>query len=183
MRDSITNLLDEVPFYYEQNWQLLESNWNTISGFLSIYVFLLSVTLFLAFSNWKFLNHEISHVKKNCTHKIPTRKKFGSIKYPLEKKFGRTKYPRGHDETRPTGPTIALDPRNLPNSPWIKSHLSTVWKVSVFGVILVHIFPHSDWIRTRITPNADTFYSVIIFIYETFFCTDSLYKYWNFLAK
>ena len=23
----------------------------------------------------------------------------------------------------------------------------TMWKVSVFGVILVHIFPHSDWIR------------------------------------
>ena len=105
MPDSITNLLDEVPFYYEQNWQLLESNWNRISGFRSIYVFLLSVTLFPAFSNWKFLNHEISHVKKNCTHKIPTRKKFGSIKYPREKKFGRTKYPRGHDETRPTGPT------------------------------------------------------------------------------
>ena len=31
------------------------------------------------------------------------------------------------------------------------------WKVSVFGFILVHIFPHSDWIRTRITPNMDTF--------------------------
>ena len=40
------------------------------------------------------------------------------------------------------------------------------WKVSVFGVILVRIFPHSDWtpriqtecgkIRTRITPNTDT---------------------------
>ena len=23
----------------------------------------------------------------------------------------------------------------------------TAWKVSVFGVILVRIFPHSDWIR------------------------------------
>ena len=50
----------------------------------------------------------------------------------------------------------------------------TAWKVSVFGVILVRIFPHSDWIgrdtsispylvrmrgiRTRITPNTDTFY-------------------------
>ena len=47
-------------------------------------------------------------------------------------------------------------------------------KVSVFGVILVRIFPHSDWIwrdtgwiqskcgkiRTRITPNKDTFYTV-----------------------
>ena len=35
--------------------------------------------------------------------------------------------------------------------------------MSVFGVILVSIFPHSDWIRTRITPNTDNFYSVIQF--------------------
>ena len=33
--------------------------------------------------------------------------------------------------------------------------------MSVFGVILVRIFPHSDWIRTRITPNTNTFYPVI----------------------
>ena len=36
----------------------------------------------------------------------------------------------------------------------------TVWKVSVFGVILVRIFPHSD----GITPNTDTFYAVSYFI-------------------
>ena len=52
----------------------------------------------------------------------------------------------------------------------------TAWKESVFRVILVCIFPHSDWmkrysaslciqpkygkIRTRITPNTDTFYAV-----------------------
>ena len=36
----------------------------------------------------------------------------------------------------------------------------TAWKVSVFGVILVRIFPHSDWIRNRITPNTDPFYAV-----------------------
>ena len=51
----------------------------------------------------------------------------------------------------------------------------TAWKVSVFGVFLVRIFPHSDWIRrdvslliyfecrkirTRKTPNADTFHAV-----------------------
>ena len=35
------------------------------------------------------------------------------------------------------------------------------WKVSISGVILVRIFQHSDWIRTRITPNTDTFYAVI----------------------
>ena len=40
---------------------------------------------------------------------------------------------------------------------------NALWKVSVFGVILVRIFPHSDWIRSdtemriRITPNTDTF--------------------------
>ena len=26
-------------------------------------------------------------------------------------------------------------------------HYDTAWKMSVFGVFLVHIFPHSDWIR------------------------------------
>ena len=49
----------------------------------------------------------------------------------------------------------------------------TAWKVSVFGVILVRIFSYSHWIgvslriqskcgkiRTRITPNTDTFYAV-----------------------
>ena len=45
----------------------------------------------------------------------------------------------------------------------------TAWKSSVFGVILVCIFPHSDLIRiqsecgkmwTRITPNTDSFYAM-----------------------
>ena len=34
----------------------------------------------------------------------------------------------------------------------------TTWKVSVFGVILVRIFQHTDWI----TPNKDTFCAVIL---------------------
>ena len=34
------------------------------------------------------------------------------------------------------------------------------WKVSVFRVILVRIFPNSDWIRIRTTPNTGTFYAV-----------------------
>ena len=51
----------------------------------------------------------------------------------------------------------------------------TAWKVSVFGVILVRIFPNMERyfaslriqskrgkIRTWITPNTDTFYSVIM---------------------
>ena len=59
------------------------------------------------------------------------------------------------------------------------AHFSnTAWKVSVFGVILVRVFPHSNWvslriqsksfriksecgkIRTRITPNTGNFYAV-----------------------
>ena len=47
---------------------------------------------------------------------------------------------------------------------WFKKvdHLlgDTARKVSVFGIILVHNFPHSDWIQTRITSNTDTFYVV-----------------------
>ena len=54
----------------------------------------------------------------------------------------------------------------------------TAWKVSVFGVIQVRSFPHSDWlrrdislhiqsecgkIRIRITPNTNTFYAVLPF--------------------
>ena len=34
--------------------------------------------------------------------------------------------------------------------------VSTVWKLSVFGVILVHIFPHLDWIQ-RDTPYLSVF--------------------------
>ena len=34
--------------------------------------------------------------------------------------------------------------------------------MSIFGVFLVRIFPHSDWIRTRKTPNMDTFHAVLV---------------------
>ena len=60
----------------------------------------------------------------------------------------------------------------------------TAWNVSVFGAILVGIFPYSDWIRrdteylriysecrkiwTRITRNTDTFYAVPIIIETRF---------------
>ena len=56
--------------------------------------------------------------------------------------------------------------------PWLRPWCFAAWKVSVFGVILVHIFQHLDWMwteciqsecgkmRTRITPNTDTFYAV-----------------------
>ena len=62
--------------------------------------------------------------------------------------------------------------RNIPKN-------YTAWKVSVFGVFLVHIFPHSDWIqrdtpclslqsqcrkiRIRKTLNTNTFYAVLFF--------------------
>ena len=47
----------------------------------------------------------------------------------------------------------------------------TVWKVSVFGVFLVRIFPHSDWIRRDTerygkTPNTDTFHAVSLSIFD-----------------
>ena len=54
---------------------------------------------------------------------------------------------------------------------WIDGN-STVWKASVFGVFLVRVFLHSDWIRkdtpylsirkirTRKNPNKDSFHVV-----------------------
>ena len=45
-------------------------------------------------------------------------------------------------------------------------------KMSIFGFILIRIFPHSNFlriqskcgkIRTRITPNTDTFYAMFVF--------------------
>ena len=56
--------------------------------------------------------------------------------------------------------------------------------MSVFGVILARIFPHSDWIwrdkseckkmTNRITPNTDTFYEVMVFLKSSrFVCRDN----------
>ena len=39
-----------------------------------------------------------------------------------------------------------------------KAH--TAWKMFVFGVFLVHIFPHWDWIRTIKNPKTETFHVV-----------------------
>ena len=66
----------------------------------------------------------------------------------------------------------------------------TAWKVALFGVFLVHIFPHSDWIRrdtewkvsecekirNRKNPNMDTFHAVFLlvvsqWVYECFYET------------
>ena len=53
----------------------------------------------------------------------------------------------------------------------------TAWKVPVFGVFLVHIFPHSDWIRIRKTPNTGTFHAVVDYWYlkKPFYT-----RHWNF---
>ena len=51
-------------------------------------------------------------------------------------------------------------------------------KMSVFGVILVRIFPHTDCIRTRITPNTYTFYAVglsIASVYRSLPCLKTCY--------
>ena len=37
---------------------------------------------------------------------------------------------------------------------------NTAWKVSVWEAILVRIFPHSGFIRTKKTPHTNTFYAV-----------------------
>ena len=41
----------------------------------------------------------------------------------------------------------------------------TAQKVSLFGVFLVSIFPHSYWMRTRQTVNTDTFHAVIVIMF------------------
>ena len=48
-------------------------------------------------------------------------------------------------------------PSNIIYKTWItKVQIYTAWKVSVFGVSLLRIFPHSDWIRylSVFSPNA-----------------------------
>ena len=83
---------------YFSNINKTDSIWKRIRGLKWTYVFLFSVTLAHAASNWKFLNDEISDEKKN-----------GPTKYALKKNFGPTEYSRGiildprrHDGTRPT---------------------------------------------------------------------------------
>ena len=57
----------------------------------------------------------------------------------------------------------------------------TTWKVPVFGVILVRIFPHLDWIRTRITPNTDTFYAVNVIGRTRIFNYSQFKKYYRYI--
>ena len=122
----MTNLLDDIRFYYKQNCQLLKSICNGIHG-------LNFATLFHAASNYKSLNYKISNEKKgikltkckwlkeNRAHETPTKNVFRPTKYPREKiwdsritreKFltheiptGYTKLSQKHDDT------MALHPR------------------------------------------------------------------------
>ena len=45
---------------------------------------------------------------------------------------------------------------------------STAWRVSVFGVILVRIQSKCGKIRTRVTPNMDSFYAVEVALARNF---------------
>ena len=76
----------------------------------------------------------------------------------------------------------------------VTTSLYSVWKVSIFGVILVRIFPHSDWIRrdteylriqsecgkmrSRITPNTDAFYTVFTQWFNDVMCTKNFYLFY-----
>ena len=50
--------------------------------------------------------------------------------------------------------------------------ICTTWEMCVFGVTLVRILSHSDWIRTRRTSNTDTFYAAM-------FWMKTLSGFWN----
>ena len=50
--------------------------------------------------------------------------------------------------------------RNVQGNRKLVEWQNTAWKVSIFGVILVPIVQHLDWIWTRITPNTHAFYAV-----------------------
>ena len=50
----MTNLLDDIRFYYKQNWQ----------RFVMEYTVWIFATLFHAANNYKSLNYKISHEKK-----------------------------------------------------------------------------------------------------------------------
>ena len=55
----------------------------------------------------------------------------------------------------------------------ILNHLKCIaWKLFVLGVFLVRIFPHSDWIRTRKTPNTDTFQAVKTISFQFVECVE-----------
>ena len=78
------------------------------------------------------------------------------------------------------------------NSIFSNNIFNVTWKVSVFGVFLVRIFPHSDWIRrdryfvslriwskcgkmrTIKIPNADTFPAVDLYLDPSWISTMNL---------
>ena len=46
---------------------------------------------------------------------------------------------------------------------------NTAWKISLFGVFLVRIFPQSNWNRTRKNPNTENFHAVLPVLWFFFF--------------
>ena len=63
---------------------------------------------------------------------------------------------------------------------------NVAWKVSVFVVFLVRIFPHSDWIRTRKTPmiyltvaNVFSIHHILFYITNMFIVDGFLQKYFQ----
>ena len=103
LRNSISNLIDEVIFWCKQNSQ---SIWNRIRSlrYFSMLLFLMRLTT---------ENTRITHEKKFGTHEIPRRKILGPTKYPGEKNLGPTKYP-GEKNLGPTKYPLEKmwDPRN-----------------------------------------------------------------------
>ena len=118
---------------YLFNINISDSSWNRFVIEYPVWdVFLFSETLSHVATNWKSLNHKISHTKKMdpwdnhnkkfCTHEIPTWKIYLSKKYSPEnvlksqnvrdKIFRTHEIPKKtwwHDSTRPTRPTMAHD--------------------------------------------------------------------------
>ena len=127
-----------------------------MTSFIFIFLTLLEYTLVL---NGKFRMYKINS-SKELRRKKQIRKRFGEVTTPRgivvcsQVLFIRRKHFRCQCQK-----------------------LFTSWKVSVFGVILVRIFPHSDWLFspntfrlsvqselgkmwTRMTPNTGSFYTV-----------------------
>ena len=117
-RNSKTYLVDEVPFFNIQNWNLFKSIWNRIRGLRRIYVFIFSVTLSHAANKWKTLNHQISYDKKKLKLQNTNAKKYWTHKKPTRKMFGPTKYPQEK----------CLDPQNT-HKKKIWNHEIPTWKI------------------------------------------------------
>ena len=89
LRNSIS--IDEAPFFYKQNSQLLKSIWNRMCSlrYISLSLFLLRPTteIYEIPTQEEILYPRNTHEKKLWTHEIPTRKIWDEGN-THEKKFG-----------------------------------------------------------------------------------------------